>query len=107
MGPAGPTGPQGPAGLSQYELRSVETLPFTAPAVGMIAAVNAPCSPGRTPLSGGYELINNAQQLSVVTSMPMVTSSLIGWRVLVRNNTGLQLTNVAIRVWVTCGVVAQ
>ena len=57
------------------------------------------CPSGKVPFAGGYELINTAAQTTVFISMP--TSN--GWRVQVRNNTSIFLSNAQVRVWAVCG----
>jgi hypothetical protein len=41
--------------------------------------------------------------MNVVTSAPFFSTTGNGWRTILRNNTNLQLSNVAVRVWVVCG----
>jgi hypothetical protein len=61
------------------------------------------CSPGLVPLGGGYELFGSTTSLTVLSSQPL-TGAKSGWRVIVRNNTGSDLLNVQVRLFVTCAV---
>jgi hypothetical protein len=62
------------------------------------------CPAGKRAVGGGFEFINGTGgQLTVIASHP-TDSSATGWRVQVRNNTGI-LINTTIRVHAICATV--
>ena len=69
----------------------------------MVGASSLPhevtCTAGKVPFSGGYELLGTAVQMTVTLSVPISN----GWRVQVRNNTSIGLSNAQVRVWAVCG----
>lgn len=99
MGPFGPVGPQGPNGVSGWEVRSSVGMLFGLAVATSSLAQEVTCSAGKVPLAGGYELLGTAVQMTVTTSVPTAT----GWRVQVRNNTSIFLSNAQVRVWAVCG----
>lgn len=106
MGPQGPQGPEGPAGLSGYE-----KLFMDHPAQGMNPGTSswfvALCPQGKRPLSGGYELLGGSgAQLNAIASHPYDNNPTFGWRVQLRNNTGI-IVNTTVRVHVICGALPQ
>lgn len=102
-GPAGPAGPQGLPGVSGYQVvDAAATAPF-ALSPGIQFTWLAICPAGKLPFGGGHESSGNAPSMNVVTSAPFFSATGNGWRTILRNNTNLQLSNVAVRVWVVCG----
>jgi hypothetical protein len=98
-GPAGPAGPQGPAGVSGWEVRNNLSAVFTLNVGTASLPLEVTCTSGKVPFSGGYELLNTAGQMTVIVSVPTTN----GWRVQVRNNTSMFLSNAQLRVWAVCG----
>jgi hypothetical protein len=95
----GPAGPQGPNGVSGWELRSGVGALFTLAPWTSSLMYQVSCSPGKLPLSGGYELVGPAVQMTVTTSGPTAN----GWQVQLRNNVSVTLSNAQVRLWAVCG----
>jgi Collagen triple helix repeat (20 copies) len=124
MGPAGPVGPQGsqgPAGapglpgangtngtngVSGYEVRTMLTTQFQAWPLVVQGPIQVACpTPGNVPIGGGYELMSNGEKLSVLSSAPVNDSTLVGWRVTVRNVFSTSPIITQVRVHVICAKV--
>ena len=107
MGPAGPTGPQGPAGVNGVTGQvwvDAMTEPFSAPRQVNVPPIEVACPAGKVPVAGGYELLNlNTHNLQVIHSRAVNDSSLVGWRVVVRNMFGpTSLSGCQVRIFVGC-----
>jgi hypothetical protein len=118
VGPVGPQGPQGPAGapglpgangtngtngVSGYEVRTMLTTQFQAWPTVVQGPIQVACpTPGNVPIGGGYELMSNGERLSVLSSAPVNDSTLVGWRVTVRNVFSTSPIITQVRVHVIC-----
>jgi hypothetical protein len=106
QGPVGAQGLQGPAGtngVSGYQPVTGESPISLNP--GTASWFVALCPTGKRPVGGGYELIGGTgAQLNTIASHPYDNSPTVGWRVLLRNNTGAVVTT-TVRVHVLCGFV--
>jgi hypothetical protein len=107
MGPMGVMGPQGPAGANGVTgLVWVEatTAPFSAPRQVNVPPIELACPTGKVPVAGGWDMLNlNTQNLQVVSSMAVNDSSLVGWRLVVRNIFGpTSLSSCQLKIYVGC-----
>ena len=114
QGPQGPQGLQGAQGaqglqglpgvngVSGFERLVTDTGTFSlGPSVSSSASVGCPA--GKRAVAGGYELVSaSAQQMNVVTSLPVETTTASGWRVSYRNPMNVALSNLQVRVHVLC-----
>ena len=124
MGPVGPVGPQGPQGaagapglpgangtngtngVSGYEVRTMLTTQFQAWPTVVQGPIQVACpTPGNVPIGGGYELMSNGEKLTVLSSAPVNDSTLVGWRVTVRNVFSTSPIITQVRVHVICAKV--
>jgi len=101
MGPQGPAGTNGVTGLVWVE---ATTAGFSAPRQVNVPPIELACPAGKVPVTGGWELLNLAsQQLQVITSMAVNDSSLVGWRLVVRNMFGpTSLSGAQLRIFAGC-----
>jgi hypothetical protein len=69
-----------------------------------VPPIELACPAGKVPVTGGWELLNiAAQQLQVITSQAVNDSSLVGWRLVVRNMFGpTSLSGAQLRIFVGC-----
>ena len=107
MGPMGPMGPQGPAGSGDGTgaLTGVEvvwslnpTPPITVSTFGTLTG-NASCPTGKRAISGGFEALGGAIQMTINGSFPASETT---WRVVMRNLLTTSLANSQVRVYVVC-----
>ena len=118
MGPQGPQGAAGAPGLpgangtngtngvSGYEVRTMLTTQFQAWPTVVQGPIQVACpTPGNVPIGGGYELMSNGEKLTVLSSAPVNDSSLVGWRVTVRNVFSTSPIITQVRVHVICAKV--
>jgi hypothetical protein len=98
-------GVAGVNGVSGWELVSALT-PAIAVSPGSVLTLTVSCPADKRPLGGGFEALNGALQLNLVSSLP-TTSSLAGygWKVDLRNNTSSAQFYSQIRVYAICGFV--
>jgi hypothetical protein len=106
MGPMGPMGPQGPAGpAGDGTLTGVEVVwtlnPNPPTTVSSFATItgNASCPVGKRAISGGFEALGGAIQMTVNGSFPASETT---WRVVMRNLLTTSLANSQVRVYVVC-----
>jgi hypothetical protein len=108
-GPQGPQGPQGPPGPSGsgsglgYERVMSDTGQF-AMGPGETVWAEAGCPDGRAVVGGGFELLGQGGQVTVLASMPYGEDA-SGWRVSFRNNTDVMLTRAHVRAYALCAAV--
>ena len=103
-GAPGPEGPAGANGVSGYERLIADSGMFPI-ANHESVSIDAPCPEGKVVVSGGHELVDGpAQRLVLIMSGPYEDSA-SGWRVTVRNSTGVALSNVNVRSQVVCAVI--
>jgi hypothetical protein len=107
MGLPGAPGTNGTDGVSGYEYKQLLTVPFTAVKGNVLGPIQVACSAGKSPLGGGFELVNvQSAALSVLRSTPVNDSTLVGWRVIVRNVFHDDpIANAQVRVHVVCATV--
>jgi hypothetical protein len=73
----------GVAGLVWVE---ATTAPFSAPKQVNVPPIELACPTGKVPVAGGWEMLNlSTQNLQVISSSAVNDSSLVGWRLVVRN----------------------
>jgi hypothetical protein len=99
----GANGTDGTNGVSGYEMRTMVTAPFTAWPTVVQGPIQVPCpTAGTVPIGGGYELLSNGERLSVLSNAPVNDSTLVGWRVTVRNVFWNSPIQTQVRVHVVC-----
>jgi hypothetical protein len=106
QGPDGPAGPQGAAGLSGFEVvfaLNPPVTPVTVAGFGTFTA-NVACPSGKTVIGGGFESLNSAVLVLPYASYP---TSATNWRVMLKNYTSSNATNVQVRVYAVCATDSQ
>jgi hypothetical protein len=99
-------GPQGPAGINGVSGYVSFPTDYLSQSIGASTSVwfLSLCPSGRA-VGGGYELLNGGgAQLTAIASHPYQLGTTFGWRIQVRNNTGLAVT-ASIRVHAVCATV--
>ena len=106
IGPMGPMGPAGANGVSGLEYFEAMTEPFNAGRNITLKPIEIACPEGKVPVTGGYELASiGSHSLNVITSRAVNDSSLVGWRIEVKNlfSAGT-ISGAQVRIYVGCAL---
>ena len=103
QGPKGDTGPPGPAGTAPEgtftKAMPRMSQPVTHVAPGAVVDVKANCLVGEVATGGGFTSFSGMEIITNLPSIPVANNPATGWRVKVKNSTGVEHL---FRVWVVC-----
>ena len=106
IGPMGPMGPAGANGVSGLEYFEAMTEPFNAGRNITLKPIEIACPEGKVPVTGGYQLASiGSHSLNVIASRAVNDSSLVGWRIEVKNlfSAGT-ISGAQVRIYVGCAL---
>lgn len=92
--------------MSGLEYLEATTEPFNAGRGFTLKPIEIACPAEKVPVTGGYELLSiGSHSLNVITSRAVNDTSLVGWRVEVKNvfSPGT-ISGAQVRVYVGCGL---
>jgi hypothetical protein len=106
----GAPGLPGANGVSGYQIKSLDTVPFNAGRNAVLPLIKIACDAGKVPIAGGHEMLNDEAQrkLSVLASAPLTEGDSKGWQLNVMNAyAGSVAMQAQVRIYVVCAQMAQ